>query len=376
METAAASCGRHLQVSHCLVMIGQRFVMLEHGELRDYASVFANGAAKLIVVLASLKTARHNTGRNHKAGGFLKKLRFLVSLMTQNNDYQKWQASSVQEAAGKLGVDIEIVHAENDGLTQGQQILKSIQSPVLRPDGVLCQPAGTALAVIAETAAAAGVGWALLNREAEYTRELRTRFKTPVFSIGSNHLEIGKMQGRQIGALLPSGGIVLYVQGTSANISAQLRTNGMNQAKPDNVEIRMIRGDWTEEGAHNAVRAWLTLSTSPTLPLGLVACQNDMMALGARTALMGGVVAKHRDRVINLPITGCDGCPETGQEWVRKGLLAATVVRHPNAGRALEMMVNGIHIGSQPPPHTDDQIASFPTIEELTSRQREKVGSH
>jgi len=350
--------------------------MLGYGGLRDYASVFANVAARLTVVLAHLKTARHKTRGNREAGGFLKKLRFLVSLMTQNNDYQKWQASSVQEAAGKLGVDLEIVYAENDGLAQGQQILKSIQSTDLRPDGVLCQPAGTTLALIAEKAAAAGMGWALLNREAEYAQELSARFKTPIFSIGSNHLEIGKMQGQQIGALLPSGGIVLYLQGTSTNISAQMRTNGMTQTKPHNVEIRMIRSDWTEEGAHNAVGAWLTLSTSRALPLELVACQNDVMAIGARTALMGRVEAKHRDKFANLPFTGCDGCPGTGQEWVRKGLLAATVVRHPNAGRALEMMVTGIRTGSQPPPHTDDQITSFPTIGELTARQRERVGSN
>ena len=231
---------------------------------------------------------------------------------------------------------------------------------------------GYDLSVIAETAAAAGVGWALLNREAEYTQELRARFKTPVFTIGSNHVEIGKMQGRQIGVLLPSGGVMLYIQESSANLSSQLRTSGMNQTKPDNVEIRMIRADWTEEGAHNAVGAWLTLSTSRTLPLGLVACQNDVMAIGARSALKGKV---ERDRVVNLLFTGCDGCPDTGQEWVRKGLLTATVVRHPNAGRALEMMVTGIRTGSQPPPHTDDQITSFPTIEELTSRQREKAAT-
>src|SRR5260370_7536198 len=100
--------------------------------------------------------------------------------MTQNNDYQKWQASSVQEAAGKLGVDIEIVHAENDGLTQGQQILKSIQSPVSRPDGVLCQPAGTTLAVIAEPAPAAGVGWALLHPDPHFPPDLLPPFKPPV----------------------------------------------------------------------------------------------------------------------------------------------------------------------------------------------------
>src|SRR5438445_7104821 len=34
-----------------------------------------------------------------------------------------------------------------------------------------------------------------------------------------------------------------------------------------------------------------------------------------------------RERWLALPFTGCDGMPDTGQAWVRSGLLAATVVR-------------------------------------------------
>ncbi len=65
--------------------------------------------------------------------------------------------------------------------------------------------------------------------------------------------------------------------------------------------------------------------------------------------------------------------PEQPVEFVAT---LATVVRHSNAGRALEMMVTEIRTGSQPPAHTDDQIARFPAIDELSSRQRERVGSN
>src|SRR5579884_1113491 len=237
--------------------------------------------------------------------------------MTQNNDYQKFQASSAEIAARKLGVDFQVIYADNDGLTQSQQILKAIQSQSARPDGIIFQPAGTALAQVAQVAVSAGIGWALLNREADYASGLRAKYKTPVFSIGSDHLDIGKMQGHQFGALLPSGGIVLYIQGSSTNTAAELRAKGMNQTKPHNVEIRTIRGNWTEEGAYKAVIAWLSLSTSKDLPLGLVGCQNDVMAIGARHAFHEHATGAQRERFLTLPFTGCDGCPETGQEWVR-----------------------------------------------------------
>jgi hypothetical protein len=42
------------------------------------------------------------------------KRRFLVSLMTDDNAFQIEQASSAEQAAARLGVEIQIVYAEND----------------------------------------------------------------------------------------------------------------------------------------------------------------------------------------------------------------------------------------------------------------------
>src|SRR5580700_317727 len=115
----------------------------------------------------------------------MKKLRFLVSLTTKENDYQLEQAASAQEASRRLGVDLEILYADNDAITQSTQILKVLQTdPQLRPDAIVFEPVGaTSLPQVARTAAAAGIGWAVLNREADYLSELRKTTRTPIFSI-------------------------------------------------------------------------------------------------------------------------------------------------------------------------------------------------
>ena len=143
----------------------------------------------------------------------MKKPKFVVSLTTRDNDYQQEQALSAQQAAAKAGVEIELLYAENDAVLQSQQLLKVIQtSPEFRPAGIIFEPVGgTAMPQVAKAAVTAGIGWVVLNRDAEYLAELRRVSKVPAFSITSDHTEIGRIQGRQIAALLPSGGSILLV---------------------------------------------------------------------------------------------------------------------------------------------------------------------
>jgi hypothetical protein len=44
----------------------------------------------------------------------VKKLRFLLSLTNDDNDYQIEQTSAAQQAARKLGVELEVVYARNE----------------------------------------------------------------------------------------------------------------------------------------------------------------------------------------------------------------------------------------------------------------------
>src|SRR5271156_5831779 len=167
----------------------------------------------------------------------MKKLKFVVSLTTDDNDYQVEQKESAEQAARKTGVDVQIIHAQNDAINQSTQVLKAIQAAKeLRPDAIVFEPVGgTALPQVAKAAVSARIGWAVLNRDANYIAELRQSSKVPVFSVSSDHVEIGRIQSRQCGALLPTGGTVLYIQGPSENSAAKDRTLGMQEAKRHNI---------------------------------------------------------------------------------------------------------------------------------------------
>jgi ribose transport system substrate-binding protein len=301
----------------------------------------------------------------------MKKLSLLVALTTDDNDYQIEQAAAAEDAAKRNGAELKIVYADNDAIRQSQQLLQVIQSASSpKPDAIVFEPAGsTSLPQVARAAAAAGIGWVILNRAAEYIAELRRTFKVPVFAITSDHQEIGRIQGRQIGALLSQGGSILYIQGPSGSDAAQQRTEGMQQAKPTNVQVRMLRAQWTEGSAHQAVSAWLRLSTSRELRVDAIVAQDDSMAIGARKAFQEILDPQQRERWLGAPFTGCDGLPKTGQAWVRNGQLAATVVIPPNTGLAIDMLVKAAQSGAMPLERTYTDARSFPSLNELTSRR-------
>ena len=285
----------------------------------------------------------------------------IALVIVESNDFQLAQERAAHDAAQSLDVNLQVIKIEEDAIQQSQQILKLLQGAQdARPNGILFEPVGTALAQAAKLAAAGGIGWAILGRESvDYVKELRSQFpNTPVYSITTRHEEVGHIQGQQISRLMSDGGTMLYIQGPAGNDAARERASGMQKTKPPNVDVRVIKGMWSEQSAHNAVTAWMQLSTNRQLNIRLVAAQNDAMALGARRALETFGNAK-------IPFFGCDGLPGGGQSAVQRKLLAATVVIPPNAGRALEAMVRALRTGHPVPETILTAPSSFPPLAEL-----------
>jgi len=307
----------------------------------------------------------------------VKKFKVLISLTTKDNDYQEEQASAAETTARRLGVDIEIVYADNDAITQSQQLLKVIQSgSVSPPDAIVFEPVGaTALPQVARAAAVAGIGWVVLNRDVEYIADLRRTYKVPMFAITSDHEEIGRIQGQQFAALLPKGGAVLYVQGPAESLAARQRTSGMYETKPSGVQIRSLKAQWTEASAHKAVSAWLRLSTSRESHVDLIAAHDDSMAVGARKAFQEHTSGVDREHWLSLPFLGCDGVPKTGQAWVKSGILAATVVVPTNTDIALTMLVKALQTGTQGEERKLTVPTSFPTVEALSATRTRGAGA-
>ena len=304
----------------------------------------------------------------------MKKLKFLISLITNDNDFQLEQAKAAEEAARRLNVDVRVIYADGDAINQSQQLLQVIQSSnENHPDAIILEPAGgTALPHVATASVAAGIGWVVLNRQAEYFSELRLSSKVPAFSVSADHREVGRIQAQHLAALLPEGGTCLYIQGPSTSSVSRERTMGMEESKPKNIKVVALKGQWTEDSGYRAVSSWMHLSTSQKLPVDAVVAQNDDMAMGARKALRELTNAVAQERLGSLPFTGCDGLPNTGQKYVRGNLLAATVIIPPNTVPAMEKAVQALQGGPMPPGLVLTAPISYPSLEEIAAKRPEK----
>ena len=298
----------------------------------------------------------------------MKRLSFLVSLINNDNDYQQEQAAAAERTARRLGVDVKIIHANNDVLLQSQQLLQYVQdASIAKPDAILFEPAGgTAFPQVARAAAAAGIGWTVLNFDVDYILEVRRQYKVPMCAITSDHEQIGKIQSMQFAALLPNGGSVLYIEGPNNSSAAKQRSLGMSQNKPANINVKTIRANWTLESSYKAVTSWLRLQTSQHSRIDLVGAQDDSMAMGARKAF-SEIAEPDRARWMKIPVTGCDGMPKTGQAWVRNGSLAATIYIRPNTDLAIEMLVDAFKNGTMLPERKVTDPESIPSMAELAA---------
>jgi ABC-type sugar transport system substrate-binding protein len=307
----------------------------------------------------------------------MKKPKFIVSLTTRDNDYQMEQAESAEATAKRLGVDLQVFYAENDAILQSQQLLKLIQSTTEpHPDGIIFEPVGgTALPQVARAAAAAGIGWVVLNREVEYISELRNTYKVPIFSLSSDHEQIGRLQGEQVSAILPNGGSILLIQGPSESLAAKQRTTGMFESKPAQIQVKLMKANWTEAGSYKTVTSWLKLSTSQQSGIDLIAAQDDSMAIGARKAFQDIADSSQRSAWLKVPLIGIDGVRKTGQAWVQQGLLKATIIVPANTGQAIEMLIHSLQTGILPAANTLTLAKSFPVIEELAKKATGKTQS-
>ena len=81
----------------------------------------------------------------------------------------------------------------------------------------------------------------------------------------------------------------------------------MLAAKPPQIVVKTLKGDWTQNSGYHAVESWLSLTTSRQLN---VSGQNDDMAFGARCAFEELAGAQERDRWLVFPLPDATVLPD------------------------------------------------------------------
>lgn len=302
----------------------------------------------------------------------MKRLRFVLSV-PGDTLYLRAQTAAAQAEAERVSVELQVISAQMDSVGQGQELLNLVQSPSSRPDGILCEPVNAAgLPRVAEAAVAAGVGWVISNAHAEYIGDLRRKAKAPVFQISQDHVEVGRIQGRQIGAILPSGGAVLYLRGPQMSWWATKRFEGMESTKPKNVDVRSVKVlNSTMEGAYAAVGSWLNLTKQRPEGTQLIVSQNTDFIAGARKAFDETPIGD-RQKWTSIPCVGV-GVAERSKPLVDQGSLCAGVVTSLTMDRAVEMLARAMASGAKPPEHTFVEAYSYPEVEELAKKWKRGV---
>lgn len=285
-------------------------------------------------------------------------------LRSRDNDYQQGLREVAEHEASRAGLTLVIESAQNDAQKQVAQITKAIEAGDMFAILVSCVR-DDVLVPLAEKAAAAGIEWVLLNVQANHLDELRRHFsERAIFTVTPDQVQIGRIQGEQVRALVPAGGRILCVTGPMATATAQGRLEGLTEVLGDAYELSVLHADWTAERARLAVERWLAGHPRHSEMPAAVVAQNDEMALGIRQALRDADVTRGQP-LAAIPITGVDGSRTFGQRMVREGRLKATVVTPPASGPAVEWIVRLRSHGEIPPAQVNQDVTSFPPLSNL-----------
>jgi ABC-type sugar transport system substrate-binding protein len=297
----------------------------------------------------------------------MKKLSIVISLPGENN-YLREQEAAAKTTAQQLGLDLRIINAKSDPVTQSQQLLEIVQTTSARPDAIVVEPVNNqGLPRVAEAAVAAGIGWVVSNALVDYLEALRKNAKAPVFGVSQDHPEVGRMQGRQIRAILPSGGAILYLRGPATNFLAAQRSDALESELGINIQFKSLKIQWTEESAYNSVTSWLRLSTVRAGDTHLIAAQNTDFILAARRAFEDNTSGDERTKWLGLPYCGV-AVPSQVKQLVDSGTLTAAIVTPVTLDKALEILVRHLQTRSQPQQQTFVKASSEPSLDELIKK--------
>jgi ribose transport system substrate-binding protein len=298
----------------------------------------------------------------------MKKLRIVVSL-PNDNAYQGEQKAVARSTAQRLGLDLQVIQANDDSTTQSQQLLKILESSAeTGPNAFLVEPLSvTGLRRVAEAAVAKGIAWVMSNSEVDYIKHLRKNPRVPVFTVTQGQREIGQLQGKQLAALLPQGGSVLYVEGPSMSSVAIQRREGMESAKSRNIRITTIHSNWNEESAYQSASTRLQLASSRGENFDLVAAQSHELALGARKAFRNIDNPEQREKWLGMRFIG-SGISGQVKPLVDGGVLAAAVITSVTMEVALKLLVRAIETQAQPPERSVVEATSYPDLEKIAAR--------
>jgi ABC-type sugar transport system substrate-binding protein len=303
-------------------------------------------------------------------------------IVSDQDYYHQLLASEASQAALEHGVELEVFSADDTPAKQASDVLRFVaanqdhETYVLvipladAPDGVSVEE--DAFYRLASRVLAKGANWVTLNHGSEdMIAALRRSFPDRTVSLVMiDNLEFGRAQARQLKAIIPEGGRVLYVLGNPNDTASRERHQGLlEELAGRDYTIEEIDGWWRPDVAERNVMRWITSPMRTGVDVAAVLSQDDEMALAARRAMARAATAFGRPELASLPTLGGDGLPERGERWVASGELDGTVrVTLPGAP-AVALLAEQWRTGVPMSPVTVTEPEAYPPPERLRGAQ-------
>ncbi|HEY6251836.1 MAG TPA: substrate-binding domain-containing protein, partial [Candidatus Angelobacter sp.] len=135
----------------------------------------------------------------------MKNLKVVVALPGENN-YLREQEGAAKETARRLGIELTLMNANSDAVTQSQQLLEIVQSQSApKPDAIIVEPV-TAIGLprVAEAAVAADVAWVVSNAEVSYLGYRLAGGLDGAGQAGAVGQPVHRRQGEHLAVLVPA----------------------------------------------------------------------------------------------------------------------------------------------------------------------------
>lgn len=253
------------------------------------------------------------------------------------NHFQLLQEDTAINEGRRLGFDVEVAFAP--GFDQLRALKRRLGDAAAGAvDAVVTEPANNATMDLMLNELKGRCGLIILSAWGPSIEPAYGAWGSglPMGSVGTDHVRVGQIQGRQVKALLPTGGRLLYVAGPLRSSAAQQRLEGVKSQLGDEVKLEEISaGQWTESDGIVAFNDWYRVAKARDPVVPVVAAGNDELALGARRACEALANPAHREALLKARFLGVDACPTFGQKLITEKQLFASVLTPANTGLAL-----------------------------------------
>jgi len=260
------------------------------------------------------------------------KLKIAVSVPGLNFPFFVHVMDIARAQAAQLNIDLVELDGKDDSNTQIAGLESAISQGV---DGVVISPRDAALATGIQSVLDAGIPVVTFDRNVTGVNTLA--------HVGADNVRGGEKQGEYLMKILPNGGKIIELEGTTGASPAIDRDAGFKKAIQGKSQYQIVF-DQTAAFARDQGLSVTENALQAHSDVNAIVCANDDMALGAAEAASGAGV--------KVPIIGFDALPETLQA-IQAGTLTATIEQWPGkqVGGAMSIMVDYLRDKKQPAQH-------------------------